>query len=198
MSKDKQKSKRFARLARIFRIHGKYGEVSARCDTDELMQASSAILDELVQSRKPVWLAPPALENRCLIVNSIRGGGGSGRLIIHFDDIDSRAVARDLVGRDILVEQSSVSEILLAQLDSGQDLAAAQENHDRGLEVQSASHGYLGKVVDVIETGANLVWVVGGASYGEVLLPVIDECVLSIDREANIAQIEVMKGLIDD
>ncbi|MCL2379828.1 MAG: hypothetical protein FWC81_03485 [Coriobacteriia bacterium] len=202
MLKDSQKSKRFARLAHVLKAHGKNGEVSVQADSPEQNAVSSAIFNSLASSEHPIWIVPPPTNNRCLHLKSVRGGSndGSSRLIVGFHEIDKRTVARELAGHHILVERSKVPDELLNQLDQAQVIAediAASETYGLNLEVHSDSHGHLGTVAEVIETGANLVWVVHGSAYGEVLLPVIDDCVLSVDEQANIATVYVMDGLID-
>ncbi|MCL2402678.1 MAG: hypothetical protein FWC86_00330 [Coriobacteriia bacterium] len=217
MSKDRQKSTRFATLGRIQRTHGKDGEVSLRPDSnfagDVWKQTSSAIVGKAdmtsaeeyvhplqlcaaILESAPVWLTPPPLENRHLRVKSVRVA--SDRLLVSFEGIANRTIARDLVGRDVLIERSNVPDDLLASLD---DLLSAyfdEGSFGLGLKVQSESHGQLGIVTEVIETGANLVWVIAGDTYGEVLLPVIDDCIVDIDEEAGIATVIVMKGLINE
>src|SRR3990172_2135251 len=46
-----------------------------------------------------------------------------------------------------------------------------------GLAVSTVEHESLGRVVDVLETGANDVYVVQGPR-GEILLPAIDDCIV--------------------
>ena len=65
-----------------------------------------------------------------------------------------------------------------------------------GLRVLSEDGDHLGEVVEVIETGANDVYVVRGES-GELLLPAIDECVIDVDIEAGTMTVHVMDGLLD-
>ena len=65
-----------------------------------------------------------------------------------------------------------------------------------GLRVVSEDGDLLGEVVEVIETGANDVYVVRGES-GEILLPAIDECVIDVDIEAGTMTVHVMDGLLD-
>ena len=49
---------------------------------------------------------------------------------------------------------------------------------------------------DVMETGANDVYIIDSAEHGEVLLPAIRECILDVDLEKNVMTIHLMKGLI--
>lgn len=53
-----------------------------------------------------------------------------------------------------------------------------------------------GTLKDVMETGANDVYIIDSAEHGEVLLPAIKECILDVDLEKNIMTIHLMKGLI--
>lgn len=53
-----------------------------------------------------------------------------------------------------------------------------------------------GTLKDVMETGANDVYIIDSAEHGEVLLPAIRECILDVDLEKNVMIIHLMKGLI--
>lgn len=54
-----------------------------------------------------------------------------------------------------------------------------------------------GELVDVLQTGANGVYVVKTKDGKEVLLPAIDECVLEKDIENKVIKVHIMKGLLD-
>ena len=153
------------------------------------LQISSLILQGC-----PVWLTPPPLENRCLKIQSVREA--ADRLLLRFEGIDDRSSARELQGRDLLVERSDVPCDLLAQFDELRSSYIDEDSFGLGFEVYSDKYGYLGRVKEVIVTGANLVWSVESDQYGEVLLPVIDDCILEVDEDAGSAQVTVMKGLI--
>ena len=66
-----------------------------------------------------------------------------------------------------------------------------------GLMVVTDDGKTLGKLKDVLQTGANDVYVVETAAGKEVLLPVIRECVLDIDLKAGVVTVHVMPGLLD-
>ena len=53
-----------------------------------------------------------------------------------------------------------------------------------------------GTLTDVMETGANDVYVVENGEGEEILLPAIRECILDVDVEKNVMTIHLMKGLI--
>jgi len=63
-----------------------------------------------------------------------------------------------------------------------------------GIDVFTDEGEFLGRVSDVIETGANDVYVVHGPS-GEILLPDIEECILKVDIPANRMTVHLMEGL---
>lgn len=55
---------------------------------------------------------------------------------------------------------------------------------------------YFGILVDVMETGANDVYVVESQEHGEVLLPAIEDCVKEIDIEKGKITVHLMDGLL--
>ncbi|MCB8968298.1 MAG: 16S rRNA processing protein RimM [Ardenticatenaceae bacterium] len=63
-----------------------------------------------------------------------------------------------------------------------------------GLQVYSDADEYLGKLVDVLETRANNVFVVNGPD-GELLLPDIDEVVQEIDFDNGRMIVHLLPGL---
>ena len=203
MSKAKQKSTRFATIARIQRTHGKDGEVSVRPTEalrffveDPVADDATRCLCTAVLLATPVWLTPPPTENRHLKVQSVRET--SDRLLLRFESVSDKTAARDLIGRDMLVERCDVPDDLLALIDQAQAGYTDEGTFGLGFKVHSDNYGYLGTVTEIIETGANLVWAVDGGDYGEVLLPVIDDCILEVDEDAGTALVTVMKGLINE
>lgn len=54
-----------------------------------------------------------------------------------------------------------------------------------------------GELTDVLQTGANDVYIVKTNVGKEVLLPAIDECVLEKDVENKVIKVHIMKGLLD-
>ncbi len=66
-----------------------------------------------------------------------------------------------------------------------------------GLDVQSAAGGSLGRVVEILTTGAHDVYIVQG-ERGEILLPATDEIIKEIDLERGRMVIEEMPGLVPE
>ena len=65
-----------------------------------------------------------------------------------------------------------------------------------GLEVWTGAGVRLGRVVEVLFTGANEVYVVKG-ERGEILIPAIEEVVKRVDLEAGRLLVEPLEGLLD-
>lgn len=65
-----------------------------------------------------------------------------------------------------------------------------------GMAVVTATGENLGRVAEVLETGANDVFVVKGGSHGEILIPDIPEVVLEISLEDNRVVVELPPGLL--
>lgn len=65
-----------------------------------------------------------------------------------------------------------------------------------GLTVQTDDGETLGELVDVLETGANDVYIVRSRRYGEVLIPAIDETILDIDLDAQTMTVALPEGLL--
>lgn len=66
-----------------------------------------------------------------------------------------------------------------------------------GCDVVADDDKNLGKVVDVLKTGSNDVYVVKDTNDRQVLLPAIKEVVLDVDIENKIIKVRLMDGLID-
>lgn len=67
-----------------------------------------------------------------------------------------------------------------------------------GLRVFDEKDFFLGKVEDIIATGANDVYVVRGGCYGEILLPALKSVVLTVDLTAGILKVRLPAGLVNE
>ena len=66
-----------------------------------------------------------------------------------------------------------------------------------GLTVVNEEETVLGRVKDVLETGANDVYVVELTGGKELLLPAIKDCILNVDLEGGRMKVHVLDGLMD-
>ena len=65
-----------------------------------------------------------------------------------------------------------------------------------GLQV-TTDEGHKGVLQDVIETGANDVYVVLFEELGEVLIPALKQCILKVDLTAKTMQVHLLAGLVE-
>ena len=65
-----------------------------------------------------------------------------------------------------------------------------------GMQVYTEDGAEFGILKDVMETGANDVYVIASNNYGEVLVPAIKQCILDVDVEQRKMTIHLLKGLV--
>lgn len=68
----------------------------------------------------------------------------------------------------------------------------------QGLKVYDQQRGFLGELTDIIETGANDVYVVKSERYKEILIPAIKQVIVNIDLPGQAMQVDLLPGIIDD
>ena len=66
-----------------------------------------------------------------------------------------------------------------------------------GMKVLDEEENLIGRLTDVIETGANDVYCVETGEGKEILIPAIRDCILSVDPEAGEMRVHLMPGLLD-
>jgi 16S rRNA processing protein RimM len=67
-----------------------------------------------------------------------------------------------------------------------------------GFDVMDEEEGLIGKLTEILQTGANDVYVVTRPDASEVLLPVIPSVVLKIDADRRLIRVHLLDGLIED
>ena len=67
-----------------------------------------------------------------------------------------------------------------------------------GLTIQNEEGENIGVLREVMETGANDVYIIDLNDGRELLLPAIKQCVLEVDVEAGFMKIHIMEGLLDE
>lgn len=139
----------------------------------------------LIHEGMRVALTPPALD-RDRFVRVLEVSGDDRSPLVSFSCSRSLHDAESLAGCYVL---APVDELDLEPLD-------VAFNDLLGRTVLDERFGELGRIVEIMETPANDVWVVDGASYGEVLLPVIEDVVSFIPDQGPIP-VRIMDGLIE-
>ena len=109
-------------------------------------------------------------------------------VILKFEQYDDMDQVIPLKGMDLLVTRENA--IPLAE---GEHYIVDMI----GCKIITDDGNTLGELTDVMQTGANDVYVVKTTDGKEVLLPAIKECVLEKDIENKVIKVHIMKGLLD-
>lgn len=107
--------------------------------------------------------------------------------ILKFEGIDNINDIELYKGKDLWIPREEAQELEEDEYYIG-DLI--------GMEVFLEDGSLFGKLKDVLETGANDVYVVSATDGKEVLLPAIHECILDVDVENGKMTVHLMKGLL--
>ncbi len=109
-----------------------------------------------------------------------------GMPVIHFEGYDTIESMEPFKGKDILVDRAHAvkcreNEFFIVDL--------------IGLTVESDEGENLGTLTDVLQTGANDVFVVTASSGSEILIPYIEQCVSEIHPETGKIMVHLLPGL---
>lgn len=119
-----------------------------------------------------------------IIRNAINGPKG---LILELEGIDSRECAEKYRGYSLKISPEK-SENLIP--------SGSYFHHQIiGMIVLDGSDSELGKVSEIIETGANDVYVVSNALDRDILIPAVRSVIREVCVDANIMRINLPKGL---
>lgn len=107
-------------------------------------------------------------------------------VIVKFKGIDTINEIEKYKGKSLLVSREDAVEL-------GEDEYYIADLI--GMEVVT-DEGETGVLKDVLETGANEVYVIDFANLGEVLVPAIQSCILDVDVEAMKMKVHLLEGLV--
>ena len=107
--------------------------------------------------------------------------------ILKFEGIDNINDIEMYKGRELWIPREEAQEL-------GEDEYYVADLI--GLEVLLENWEKFGVLRDVMETGANDVYIVDRVDGEEILLPAIHDCVLDVDVEKNTMTVHLMKGLV--
>lgn len=164
------------RVGVIANTHGIRGEVKVFPTTDE---------KERFKDLKKVIL-DMGKEQKVLEIQSVRFF--KNLVILKFKGIDNINDIEMCKGKDLLVTREDA-----VPLEEGEYFIADLLD----LDVYSDEDEKIGVLYDVMQTGANDVYVVKTEEGKEILLPAIDECILDIDLEESRMTVHIMEGLLD-
>ena len=177
----KQDQPLYLLLGEILRPHGVRGELKMRIFTD--------YPERLIKDIKTLYLGQDANDTDAMPFTVKSARFHKEYLLLTLSEINGRDEAETLRGQKVMVDIDNAvpledGEYYLYQL--------------VGLTVKTTDDVELGQIKDVIETGANDVYIVKGRAYGELLLPAHDETIVSINFDDNIIIMELPEGLLPE
>lgn len=161
----------------IVNVHGLRGEVRVELHTDFPERYAPGVVLLMGEELKP------------MVIRSARPH--KNQMLVQFEDVASREAAEALRGQWLFVHQDDA-----AQLD--EDTYWIHELI--GLTVQTEEGELLGRLDDVLETGANDVYIIKPArdlGIRELLLPAIAEVILDVDIEKGVMTVALPPGLLE-
>ncbi|WP_400163416.1 ribosome maturation factor RimM [Brevibacillus sp. TJ4] len=169
--------KRFYTVGKLVNTHGLRGEVKVISTSD--------FPDERFRKGSQLYLFHPSLDEPLALKVATRRVHKDFEIISfqgypHINDVESFKGGELKIPEEDLMELEE-DEFYIHQL--------------IGCEVVTDEGEELGEIVDVLQTGANDVWVVKG-KRGEVLLPYIDDCIKQVDIANKRVVCHLMEGLL--
>ena len=158
----------------ITTTHGVRGEVKVfpTTDAERFMELEYVILDT-------------GREKRELTIQNVKFF--KNLVILKFEGIDNINDIEKYKGKELWVPREEAQELDEDEYYIG-DLI--------GMDVLLEDGTRFGSLKDVMETGANDVYVVETEEGKEALLPAIHDCIMDVDIEKNAMTIHLMKGLL--
>jgi 16S rRNA processing protein RimM len=167
-------------LAKVLRPHGVRGELSLQVLTD---------FPERIRHLEQVFFGLESDGSGKLNAYTVESARGhrTGVWLIRLEGVEDRDQAEVFRNQYMFVSLAEAvpleeGEVYLFQV--------------MGITVKTVAGLELGRVTEYIETGANDVYVVQGAAYGEVLIPAIDGVLIKIDTAAGIMWVNPPPGLL--
>lgn len=164
-------------LGEILRPHGVRGEVRMRIITDYPERLHD--LESLHLGKSP---DDPNIES--IQLNSVRFHKNYALLTVN--GITDRNQADTLRGKTVMVRMEDA-----VPLEDGEYYLFELI----GLKVM-VDDNEIGKIKEVLQTGANDVYIVDGPRYGEILVPAHDETILDLDFDKSIIRMTLPEGLL--
>ncbi len=141
-------------------------------------------LPSLIAEGMTVVPVPPALKgSRKFLVISVESDDREGSLVT-FEGVDTISDAEELVGKTLLVEEDCLPE----------NFSLVNASLLVGREVIDVEHGSLGEITEVLVGPTQNVWVIEG-SFGQVMMPAVDEFIIEAPAEGPIT-VSIPQGLL--
>jgi 16S rRNA processing protein RimM len=165
----------FLAVGKVRRPHGVAGDVLVEIYTD---------YPERLKSGTKVFLSGKALPLTIRRQRSHNDG-----LLLAFDGFTTPEQVGRFRNQILYIEAAHASELPEGEYYFHELL---------GLSVLNETGESLGEVTEIMQTGANDVYVVTNEAGREILLPVIAEVILNVDLVSRSMKVHILPGLVDD
>ena len=165
----------FLVIGKVRRPHGVHGEVVAEIYTD---------FPEGVSPKKSIYLG----ETHVKLVIASRRPHNEG-MLLGFEGVTTPEEAGHYRNQILSIAASETSELPEGEFYFHELL---------DLEVVTVAGNSLGNLTEILETGANDVYVVTDSAGRELLLPAISDVVLDVDLDARTMKVRLLPGLVDE
>ena len=163
--------------------HGINGEINAMFDPDVDVTATDCVIVDIDGIYVPFFIF------------SVRPKGNDACLLT-IEGIDDEVMAKGLVNRQIFMRESE-RENICGSSDSGDADDGMYAADLIGFEMISEDHGSLGRIVDIDDSTANVLFVVSRQEGGaDLLVPVADEFITDINTATSTVTVDLPDGLI--
>jgi 16S rRNA processing protein RimM len=157
------------------RPHGVRGEIIMDLHTD---------FPERLRSGRDLFVGD---EHKSLSLTGVRPHAKG--MLVKFKGIETPEDAGQLRNQWVYVKSTDVPSLPDGKL---------YQHELFGFQVVDDNENPLGELVEIIETGANNVYVVRNESGKEILLPAIPSVILETDPVRRLMRVHLLEGLIDD
>ncbi len=163
-------------LGYVIKPHGLKGEVQVFLDVDSPGEYETL---ESVFVQKGQQLVPFFIESIAI---------GTGKAIVAFEEVESIEAAAELKGCSLFLP-----------LDNLPDLGSNDFYYHElvGFNLKSTAGEDIGEVKDVLEAGGQDLLAVMHSSNKEILVPLTDELISSLNKEEKKLVMEIPEGLLD-
>jgi 16S rRNA processing protein RimM len=162
----------FLAVGNLRRPHGVHGEMLMEVLTD---------FPERLKARVTVYVGPECQPFQLRSVRQHRRD-----LLVAFEGINTPEEAGELRNRFVQVRADDRPPLPPGEYYQHQIL---------GLRVTDENGVYLGQITEILETGANNVYVVRPPTGSEILLPATDEVILGVDLDNGEIRVHLLPGL---
>lgn len=177
---DKRLQPHYLILGEILRPHGIRGELRIKVQTD--------YPERMMNELETVYIGADPKESDAEVYTIQSARFHQDYILLQLEEVQDRNTAELLRGQFVMIDLENAvpledDEFYLFEL-----IGLIVKNSNTGEE--------LGTIQDIMETGANDVYVVKGRKYGELLIPAHDETLVDIDVDAGVVTMNVPFGIL--